>query len=785
MKSRALTGTLLLLASLQSACRERPASQLLVVVGTDIAVGSGRLETVELLVQDRDGRVDRGRSRVVVSNTPTPPLTVAIPFSFGVVPEGDDARRGVRVTVSASFQGTGRRDAVQLTAITGFIEGKKLVLPMFLQQRCINVTDCADGLTCIDGVCQSALRPTNTLEEAPPNAAVDLMSALDARAPSDASQGGLDVHDVNMVDTASGDAGVDVGAPDLGAPDAGFDSGFDGGFDSGFDAGAPDAAMPDAGPADVPNDRIVLGPDPGAYLTAPASFSLLSSRMPRIRAKVTLPNVQRVYVEMAPAGGQTLQREMSRAQGNSVGWELNNFIFGAGTWWYRLVVEHGNVRSVGNKRWFLAPAAAMQGDGVGFRTYLDYDADGFADLVAGARNVASPNPSNETRLQWGFRAGTMAPPMQPFPAGNPNDMAVGPSDIAALGDLNGDGYGDFAASAGDRSRVSVIYGNTLRNGLLNTYELIPTNGEALGQSLGATDFDGDGYADALVSMRAASNPNSYGALLHFGAMQPGVGQMTVPTGCMADAGQPVEQVTLTGLGDLDGDGYGDFAMGAVLMAPLPNNAQPVTVYFGQPRPAPFQCPMPERLNAPMALGLGFGNAIAALGDVNGDGRADLGVLSHEALFTYTQVSTGRQFVAQSTPFATQTWCAGAIGSGALSARLVGTGDLDGDGFGDAAVAFRSGCLVLFRGSSGGLQFAMALRGPGGGPAPSLAEAVSPVGDFNGDGRTDLGTTALLDLMGERQVFVYDGATVFTTPASVWEQREMSARFAEFGDVLSH
>eukprot|EP00727_Mastigamoeba_balamuthi_P003165 m51a1_g12846 hypothetical protein (536) ;mRNA; r:325-2089 len=169
-----------------------------------------------------------------------------------------------------------------------------------------------------------------------------------------------------------------------------------------------------------------------------------------------------------------------------------------------------------------------------------------------------------------------------------------------------------------------------------------------------------------------------------------------------------------GVGDLDGDGASDLAVGMHGVA-----------------------------------GSAFGIVVAGAGDWNGDGTSDIAVGSDGALY----VVSGRHLEA-STSVADllarryATVARGAPGE-SFARDVAGVGDLDGDAFDDVAVAAPSsessgpGRLFIVWGRAaatvpaGGVLAASDLTCLVGESAQERVWAVSTAGDFNGDGRPDV------------------------------------------------
>jgi len=171
--------------------------------------------------------------------------------------------------------------------------------------------------------------------------------------------------------------------------------------------------------------------------------------------------------------------------------------------------------------------------------------------------------------------------------------------------------------------------------------------------------------------------------------------------------------------DYNGDGIADVAIGAPAMG-----SGSVPVHFGGifgPSAAP---------DLTLAGGDGFGRALAAVGDVNGDGFVDLAVAAGGDPGSVTIYSGG-----PSGPGAGggTELSAGSVTAG-FGTTMASAGDVDGDGFGDVIVGGLEVAQV-FRGGGGGIKAtaAFTLAGAMGGDAL----VVQGPGDVNGDGAPDV------------------------------------------------
>jgi hypothetical protein len=186
-------------------------------------------------------------------------------------------------------------------------------------------------------------------------------------------------------------------------------------------------------------------------------------------------------------------------------------------------------------------------------------------------------------------------------------------------------------------------------------------------------------------------------------------------------------------GDVNGDGFGDLA---ILATSTPVNK--IYVYYGSPsgiasRPgATIVAPGPASTGA-------FGRP-QAIGDVNGDGYADL--LAADPAYQVASGVIGRAYVyfggasgLALTP--SQSFDPPTTGGSLLFATFNGSaGDVNGDGFGDAVIAgypFLSP-VVLYRGSAAGLTSPTQLGSTGATLDPSTGIGF---GDVNGDGYSEI------------------------------------------------
>jgi hypothetical protein len=321
-------------------------------------------------------------------------------------------------------------------------------------------------------------------------------------------------------------------------------------------------------------------------------------------------------------------------------------------------------------------------------------------------------------------------------------------------DLNGDGYADVlvgaplsdtaGASAGS---VSVFLGGDVPDATPDT--VIPgfVAGERFGGSVAfAGDVNADGCADALVGapLNGGAASSAGRAYLFLGA--PGAGLDATPDLTVDGTAND----TLGGVaaaGDVNGDGYADFLVGAAgnVLSPSAGTAY---VFFGGPGGAPDGTP--DGVLIGETAGDNFGSALAAAGDLNGDGYGD--VLVSAPNNDAGGTSAGRAYVylgGPGTTFETTADAAitGGLGNDILGSGLAGGGDLNGDGFADFVVGARgadvgaildAGRAYVYLGAAGAtVDTVVDGTLSGAGVSDALGVSVAIPGDLNGDGFDDV------------------------------------------------
>lgn len=316
--------------------------------------------------------------------------------------------------------------------------------------------------------------------------------------------------------------------------------------------------------------------------------------------------------------------------------------------------------------------------------------------------------------------------------------------VAAAGDVNGDGVTDVIAGAyrdeggGSVAGLARVWSGADGTMLWNLQGSQPDH--YFGWSVdGAGDVDGDGKDDLIVGARyhSGSPANAGNAYVISGAT---AALLHTVQGERDDNFIPGP---VAGVGDVDLDGFDDFAVGEPVYSGVANRAGRARVYSGATGLVLFEF-----------LGAGpqeqLGRDVAAAGDVNQDGRPDVivggttnplfGVVGNAWVYSGLDGSLLHHFT-------------GPNDTSHFGDAVSGVGDVDGDGSDDVAVGAPldssvlggAGSLRVYSGATGATLYTF--DGPG--TNQNLGSDVAPGGDYDGDGFDDV-------LVGLEDYYTFSG-----------------------------
>lgn len=406
----------------------------------------------------------------------------------------------------------------------------------------------------------------------------------------------------------------------------------------------------------------------------------------------------------------------------------------------------------------------------------DVNGDGYADVIVGcAQYDVGQADEGAAFVFLGSAAGvpdsTTASPSALLESNQVNSYFG--SSVASAGDVNGDGFSDvvvgapsYTTGAQDGGSAFVFLGSPagIGNGnpatasahLSSTFSI-----DGLGASVsGAGDVNGDGYADIIVGHpRYNVDQGIEGAAFVFLGSSTGVASATTATAhARVKSSQPEAEFgfSVSGAGDLNGDGYADIVVGAKRYDHGSGNEGAAFVFLGgasgiatgDPASAAAQIESDQ-------AGAELGWSVSGAGDVNGDGYSeiivgapnfDAGQPDEGAAFLYLGGSLGIQSGSSATAAAQ---IEANQGNANLGWSVSSAGDVNGDGYSDVVVGAHDfdagqsneGAAFVFMGGPSGV----ADGSPASAPAQleanqgsaDFGRSVSGAGDVNGDGYSDV------------------------------------------------
>ncbi|MBK8983698.1 MAG: FG-GAP repeat protein [Ignavibacteria bacterium] len=382
----------------------------------------------------------------------------------------------------------------------------------------------------------------------------------------------------------------------------------------------------------------------------------------------------------------------------------------------------------------------------------DVNGDGFSDVLVGAYAVSS-----FTGAAYMFYGGANMDTIADVTfSGETASSFLGQS-VSDAGDVNGDGYSDLLIAAPNyssvRGRAYIYYGGPAMDNAADIVFTGELTGIQFGRVSGAGDVNGDGYSDILIGAQGYQILKGRAYLFYGGTAMNNVPDM-IMTG---EATSNSFGWAVGGGGDINGDGYKDFIVGAsgfnsnrgkiyIYKNSLTGNDIPDVITYGE-----FQSQL--------------GNSISDAGDLNGDGYDDY----IAGAPSYGDFARGRVYIhfGSANPdtipeqiingFNDQSW---------FGWSVAGVGDVNADGYDDIAIGApeynsQQGRVYVYFGGSV-MDTVHDLRMSGLTTSSRFGHSISSAGDMNGDGYSDILIGSPNYASSRGRFVVYYGGSVMDT-----------------------
>ncbi|MFJ4975337.1 FG-GAP repeat domain-containing protein [Streptomyces coeruleorubidus] len=257
----------------------------------------------------------------------------------------------------------------------------------------------------------------------------------------------------------------------------------------------------------------------------------------------------------------------------------------------------------------------------------DLNGDGYTDLAVGSsgEDVGTDTDGGSVTVLWGSASGLKNGTSVKDPAVSGHDNW---GRLLTAGDFDGDGKKDLAVGTGS-SHAYVIRGGFTKTGTTGTAKRVNTPETAYSvDAMKAGDTNADGRSDLVLTYRVRLDSSESGS------WSKGVAYLGSPTGPDTSVPRPLNGGTSLALGDIDGDGYDEIALGNVFTKEDDHSGslggEVVVIRGSEGGPVNGDAPMAELTQASTGVpgadeaNDGFGGSVS-IGDANGDGYGDLAI----------------------------------------------------------------------------------------------------------------------------------------------------------------
>lgn len=405
--------------------------------------------------------------------------------------------------------------------------------------------------------------------------------------------------------------------------------------------------------------------------------------------------------------------------------------------------------------------------GMSASTAGDINGDGYDDVVVGAAGYDNGQTDEGAVFVYYGSSRGINPTTYTLLEGNVANRQFGTA-VSGGGDVNDDGFDDIvvgipaysADSTNSKGAVFVFYGSAA--GLNTTPDTVEADDERSNFGLDvaiAKDINGDACDDIIVGASSLNHGQiAEGAFTVIYGGYYGVLYTLHPTIEGNVIGLSLG-TSVSGAGDVNGDGYNDVIVGA---------SDHAIVYYGS------DAGLDEAFSTTLTSSLSYahyGSAVAGGGDINGDGFDD--IVLGDLNYSNTHLSQGAVFIFNGSAAGVNTTPAlimeGTQDTALYGGRIAFAGDINNDGYSDiivgaylaenVATQSGEGFAYVYYGRSSGLNPVPASTIQANQRTATLGWSVDGAGDVNGDGYSDVIVGSLLYTNGqsfEGAAFIYHG-----------------------------